>query len=457
MTTPRHSLLKSMLKSLLLPGVAAGIVGLLIVFNLVKQEYDELQDFALTSKAHLLLDLFEISQSSNATPPTLDLTALLAVENATLGPDERTTYRFIDSQGRTIVDSQEADPTVLSAVIGDGLVTAQGHRIAAVTAPGGAKTTVIVATPMTERNEAITDVLLSVAVGFVLLGLFFAVAAFVAVRKSVAVIGDLSRNIANKNEHDLSPIDRRNSFAEIEPAIDTLDTLMARLETALASERAFATNAAHELRTPLAVCLANVQRLKTKLKDPDQSMGAAEIEAGLKRLVRLIERLLQLSRAQSGLGTNPVEADINPVIRLMLKELRDREPSEDKLCIAPPTGAWFSQIDPDALGIILNNLFDNALKYASGPMPISVDASQAGRIVISNDCDALVPADLETIKLRFVRKATLSDGFGLGLSIVQSLCIQSGCTLEVFSPQPGLDRGFTAVLHLPPNVKEYIP
>jgi two-component system OmpR family sensor kinase len=87
MTTPRHSLLKSMLKSLLLPGVAAGIVGLLIVFNLVKQEYDELQDFALTSKAHLLLDLFEASQSANATAPTLDLTALLAVENATLGPD----------------------------------------------------------------------------------------------------------------------------------------------------------------------------------------------------------------------------------------------------------------------------------------------------------------------------------------------------------------------------------
>lgn len=449
MTTPRPSLLRTMLISLLLPGVVAGVLGVLVVFSLVKEEYDELQDLALIGKAHLLLDILQTSRTPNELSGHLDLSTLLAFESPMLETDEQTAYWFVDAAGHVIAQSPGNSPTLTGEEIEAGIRTAQGYRIAVVTSATGPKSTVIVAVPMIERNEAITDVLLGVSLGFVLLGLLFALSVFRSVRRTVAVIGDLSKNIADKNEHDLSAIDRQNSFAEIEPAIDTLDTLMLRLGSALASERAFATNAAHELRTPLAICLAHVQRLKTMLKDPVQSESAAEIESGLKRLVRLIERLLQLSRAQSGLGINPVEADINPILSLLLKELRDREPSHGRLVIKPQTGVWFSQVDPDALGIILNNLFDNALKYSAGRMPISVDASRPGRIVIANDCDGLKPADLDAIKHRFVRKAPLSEGFGIGLSIVQSLCDQSGCKIEISSPRQGQHHWFMAELELP--------
>jgi two-component system OmpR family sensor kinase len=192
-----------------------------------------------------------------------------------------------------------------------------------------------------------------------------------------------------------------------------------------------------------------VQRLRSTLREDGQTRSAEEIEVGLKRLVRLIERLLQMSRAQSGLGRNPIVTDINPVIALLLRELRDRVPSQDKLVVTPPTGTWPSHVDPDALGIILSNLFENALKYANADTPIRADASVPGRIVIENDCDPLSPADLEVIKRRFIRKAKISDGYGLGLSIVQALCAQSGCTLDVHSPPEGQARGFAAILTVP--------
>ena len=91
------------------------------------------------------------------------------------------------------------------------------------------------------------------------------------------MIAELSRNIAEKNEHNLSPIERENVFSEITPAIDTLDGLMGRLDRAITAERAFATNAAHELRTPVAICLAQAQRLRAKLSDPAKSSKSKQV------------------------------------------------------------------------------------------------------------------------------------------------------------------------------------
>ena len=439
------SLLKTLFKSLLVPGIVAAILGVFIVYSLVKEEYDELQDVTLLSKAHLLLQVFNAQgQAVNDPAETAPLNPL-SFEPEFLDAEELTVFWLLDGAGQVISHSPLAERSVLQMRVEDGLVTAGGYRIAAITAPDGGGS-VVLATPMGERNETIMDVLIGVIVSFALLGGFVAFAAYRAVGRSAAVIADLSAEIETKDAYDLSPIDRKNSFAEIEPALDTVDTLMERLDAALQAERAFATNAAHELRTPVAICVAHVQRLRTKLSDPDAVGSAAEIEQALKRLTRLIERLLQMSRAQSGLGVSAVKADIVPVVNLLLREMRARVPSPEMLVLTPPQGVWMSDVDPDAIGIVLNNLFDNALRHGSGDAPIVVDASQRGRIIVSNDCAALEPADLGAIKQRFARSATRSEGFGLGLSIVQELCIQSGSVLELSSPQNGKMRGFSAAV-----------
>lgn len=383
---------------------------------------------------------------ADRTPSPRDLAGLMAFEKATLEPEERTKYWFLDTAGLIIGQASGATDALLPDSIAPGLRTAYGHRYAVVASDTA---TVIVATPLIERNEDIRDVVFRTVLGFVVLSAIFGVAAYRAARKSAGVIARLSSNIAQKDEHNLTPIDRANSFAEIAPAIDTLDTLMARLDAAQSAERAFATNAAHELRTPVAISLAHVQRLKAQLQDPALTGSAVEIEQGLKRLIRLIERLPQMSRAQSGLGLATRSADITPVLQLLLRELNARATDTLQMQIIPPTGPWHSRVDPGALGIILGNLFDNALKYSSGAAPVLVDAQTPGSVIISNDCAALGAADLAAITERFIRKTPVAPGFGLGLSIVQELCDQSGCMLAVASPHPGTTRGFTATLSLP--------
>jgi two-component system OmpR family sensor kinase len=458
----RKSLFRTVLGSLVFPGALAVLVGVVAVYSVVKAEYDELFDIGLNSKAHLLLQIFEASFDPASPAQTLDAAKLLSFEQATITPDERPVFWFLDGSGTVVAQSPLAAAHAMADTIAgdtmtktdtetDGLRTLNGHRVAVLHSASGSGLTAIVAQPLRERNEALREVVIGVIASFVLLGLLVSGAAYWAVRRSVGIVADLSDTIAAKNAHDLSPIDRRNAFAEIEPAIDTLDTLMAQLDSALVAERAFATNAAHELRTPVAICLAHVQRLKTRLDDPAACDSAAEIESGLKRLTRLIERLLQMSRAQSGLGTGVQAHDITPVIALLMQELRDRAQPSAGLVLDYPTGAWPSRVDPDALGIILTNLFDNALKYASGDMAVGVDASQPGRVVISNDCDPLTPGALADITGRFIRKTALSDGFGLGLSIVQTLCTQSGCRIALHSPQPGSARGFSVTLTFPPQ------
>jgi two-component system, OmpR family, sensor kinase len=446
MTKRPTSLLNTLLGALLLHGIIAAILGVLIVYALVKEEYDELQDISLISKAHLLLELVAAQNRTEDIATMQDDTNPLSFEQTLMDEDrELTTFWVLDAAGDVVLRSPRADDAVLSARAKGGIVTALGYRIAEVSTPK-TSLTIVTAISMGERNEAIRDVLFGVITGFFLLGALVAFASYRAVKRSVTVIADLSAEIETKDAHDLTPIDRKNTFAEIEPAIDTIDTLMVRLEATLQAERAFATNAAHELRTPVAISVAHVQRLRAKLTDSETQKNAIEIEQGLKRLTRLIERMLQMSRAQSGLGVSAEKADIVPIIDLLLRELRERVPSSDLLSITPPKGVWMSKVDPDAVGIILNNLFENAIRHSTGDAMLSVDASQQGQIIISNDCAPLSASDIEDIKQRYHRSGATSDGFGLGLSIVQDLCHQSGSTLELASPPAGKSRGFVATV-----------
>ena len=441
------SLLRALLRSLLWPSLIAIAAGLVLSFWTVRQEYDEMLDIGLNNKAHLLLENLTMQDEGILGLP--EVSDLLAFEARTLDPEERTLFWYIDSEGNILQRSGLATPDMMPREQPEGFFTEHDYRFRVLSAEDMPKRRIVVGEPLVERNEAMRDILAGVMLSFAALVLIMAYAASRALQGAARKIDGLSEDIAAKSEHNLSPIDRAFSFAEFEPAIDTLDELMARLDAAINAERDFATVAAHELRTPVAICLAQAQRLKATAATEADAAKAAAVEQSLKRLARLIERLLQLSRAQSGLGTNAEADDLNTVLRLLLGELNERKPTALSLNILPPEGVYMSHINPDAFGIILNNLFDNALKYSDGPQGILIDASQAGVITVSNDCDALTEKEIQDIKKRFGRKSNLADGYGLGLSIVQALCEQTGCDFDIFSPMIGQTRGFVARIILP--------
>ena len=105
------------------------------------------------------------------------------------------------------------------------------------------------------------------------------------------------------------------------------------------------------------------------------------------------------------------------------------------------------QGDVDALGIVLNNLMENAIKYGAPEQPIRVIASTHPlQVRVINDSEPLPPTTLARLHERFFRVRPDSRGAGLGLSIVRALLAPTNIELQLYSPVPGESRGFEARL-----------
>jgi two-component system OmpR family sensor kinase len=216
----------------------------------------------------------------------------------------------------------------------------------------------------------------------------------------------------------------------------------------LESERTFATSAAHELRTPVASALAQVQRMRAETADAEAGRLIV-IEEALKRLTRLVERLLQLARADAGIGLNDRPQDIQGLLDIVLDDSRRNPARAHRLTVDLPHGPVLSPIDPDAFAIVVGNLIDNAFQHAPPATPITVEMLADGRVTVTNEGAVIAPTDLAGLKKRFQRGAGSGNGFGLGLYIAETIAQQMGGNLTLHSPPPDRISGFQAVFQAP--------
>ena len=299
-----------------------------------------------------------------------------------------------------------------AALSADGFHDAPGWRILRQSAEG---VVIEAAHATTWRNEE----MLEAALGFLLLVLPLIGLLLWVLRRIVAEatgpVAELARQVEGRGPDDLSPIGATGLPAEVKPLAIALDGYLARIEALRRSERDFIANAAHELRTPLA-SLRNRLALSA---DANVQMATGTVDA----LTRRVERLLQLSRLDAGLGLGRGPADLMRILKLLIDEL---DP-------APLRRIWLDDgdqehlavaADPDAVAILLRNLIENALDHGTGEVRIILSCN--GRLVIEN------PADQPGLPVTRFSPGPTSLGAGLGLSIVESLArvMQVSLTLE---------------------------
>jgi len=210
------------------------------------------------------------------------------------------------------------------------------------------------------------------------------------------------------------------------------------LETSLAAQRQFVANASHELRTPLAR-----QRAIGQVALADPEADASSLRAAHERVLaagaqqeRLIGALLALARGQAGVD-HLKTLDLGAVVaravahRQAEAELRGLVLSAE-LADAPFRG------DPRLVESLVGNLLDNSVRHnvASGWIEVST-ALHDGRAVltISNSGPVVDPAEvprlLEPFRRHAAARAARSEGFGIGLSIVQAVCDAHRAVLDV--------------------------
>jgi two-component system OmpR family sensor kinase len=269
-----------------------------------------------------------------------------------------------------------------------------------------------------------------------------------AVRASLAPLRRFGERLDARNARDLSPVPDGDIPSEIAPVAATLNRLLDRLKAAFDAERSFAANAAHELRTPLAGAIAQVQRLQSETGDTAAKARAAEIEATLKRLTRLSERLMQLARAEGGQLRLDRCSDLRIVARLVVDDVA-RTGSPGRIALKLPETPVMSDLDPDAFGILCRNLVENALRHGSDAAPVHVTLTRDGQLIVANDGPVLPPETLERLTARFERAGASADGSGLGLAIVAAIADRIESPLVLRSPRSGAASGFEASIRLP--------
>jgi two-component system OmpR family sensor kinase len=108
-----------------------------------------------------------------------------------------------------------------------------------------------------------------------------------------------------------------------------------------------------------------------------------------------------------------------------------------------------SDLDPDAFGIVLRNLIENALRHGANGRPIDVSLLNDGTLTVANEAAIIPEMTLSRLATRFERGGRSTEGSGLGLAIVAAIAERIGSKLVLKSPRAGRKSGFQASLQLP--------
>ena len=420
--------------------LAAGL-GVMVM----QDEFSEIFDSSLQETAQRLLPLVadDIAKRSAATPepPELDDPALV---------DEYLVYQVRDARGAILLHSHDAPATPFAAPLKRGFFEDDTYRYHTAVNAGGT-VFVQVADALANRREALTEGGMALLVPLAVLIPVSAGLIMVIVRRALRPVGMLGQAIGQKDGGNLTALSLDGLPPELASIGRSVNLLLERLKRAFEAEREFTANSAHELRTPIAGALAQTQLLIAALDEGTAHRRARQVEASLVKLMHLTEKLLQLARADAGIGTGPAETDLVAVLDVVIDEYRRQGASPERIHYKRPAGLRLrGPYNEDAFAIVLRNLIENALRHGSAGGTVDIAATD-GEIRIVNDCPALSTAELQAVRQRFGRGRTHAGGTGLGLSIVERMLAHMNGRLELASPAAGRSRGFEARILLSPQ------
>jgi two-component system OmpR family sensor kinase len=362
--------------------------------------------------------------------------------------DPSFTYFIRDRAGSVVLRDEHALDDIPSGVSPEGFGELAGHRSFTASDPRSCYSIIIIELS-DRRATAFRDSI--AALGWPLLALIPLIAGgvWLAMRLALRPLEALRRDIAQRDSHNLEPLRSDGHPAELAPIAEAVAALLERLKSALDAERAFAARSAHELRTPLAGALAQTQQLADELEGKPGIERVREIEAALKRLSTLSEKLLQMARIEAGFAKLDRGIDLLPVLTIVIGDINAGSTWRGRVQLDTGTATLVAPIDRDAFAIAVRNLVENALKHGAQDYPVRVVLEDEGTVRIRNAGRVVDGEELARLGQPFVRGETTADGSGLGLSIARSILKQAGGTLVLNSPASGSIEGFEAVMVLP--------
>jgi two-component system, OmpR family, sensor kinase len=271
--------------------------------------------------------------------------------------------------------------------------------------------------------------------------------------RAIRPVENISATAVKISAGDLS---QRINTAETESELGQLATVLnstfARLEAAFAQQKQFASDAAHELRTPVSVILTQTQTALNRERDAaDYKQTVEACQRAAQRMRKLITALLELARLDAGQEQmKRSRFDFSKTVGDCIELIR---PLADERGVKISTELAPLEIEGDSerLGLVVTNLLTNAVQYNHDGGEVKVGAKQENGMAILNvsDTGQGIPAeDLPRVFERFFRadKSRSSGNAGLGLAISKAIVAAHGGSIDVSSEE---NVGTTFTVHLP--------
>jgi two-component system, OmpR family, sensor histidine kinase QseC len=287
-----------------------------------------------------------------------------------------------------------------------------------------------------------------------------AVVLWLAIRRGLAPLHQLEAELANRSPARLDALPEDRLPRELAPLVRTMNTLFDRVRRAFDNERRFTSDAAHELRTPLAALRMQMQVAQRTADDTERQSALTKALRGTDRMTHLVAQLLALARLESTEAAGEMAVlDLSDLTAEAVAELESMAATKEIGLLARLDSVPAQAGNPALLRVLIRNLLDNALRYTPAQGRVEVNLlAHAGHTVlrIADNGTGVVTHEREKLGRRFNRFGPKTEeGVGLGLSIVRRIVELHGATLRfgdgldgvglsvevIFPEQTGLNDG----------------
>lgn len=417
-------------------------------------------DTGLRRQVDALSVAFEqLSTASEVRAAAASLTAIQQSERAALQADSDrevfSTYIVVLAADGSTVYRAPGAPTPDYAALPAGLSTIQagGQAWNVLAGPSGRWRMQVFDRADLRQNEVLRAVGPEVSSYLAVAFIITALAMVLAVRGGLVPLRRLSAAVAARAPGDLAPLGMQVRHSELRPLADALNSMFARLAAAMARERTFVHDAAHELRTPLAVIAAQAHVLAHAADSTARAEALRRLNGALARSSRVAGQLLRLAQLEERSEPSCAAMDLMPLVRDTVADFGARAADCGiELAVAAPD-AVTAYIEPAALRSILDNLVDNAMRHGAqhGTVEVRVvPGADAVRIMVVDDGPGIPADEREHVFERFRRgRQAMAAGAGLGLTIVQQAAANMGGSVSLEAGPGGRGCCFEVALPAP--------
>ncbi|MDO4938266.1 MAG: histidine kinase dimerization/phospho-acceptor domain-containing protein, partial [Sutterellaceae bacterium] len=282
--------------------VVAGLVASWATYYSTRSEFSDIFDSQLRQTA---LELVELGDTN--------------VQNISLvgqSPQLNMLVQIYDARDNRIYTSRHAVPLPISETPGfTNVITDSGKEWRQYTSTIGTKI-IQVAQPTDVRDDLAVSAAMRIVQPMFVLIPFLAIAIWFVIVQMLQPLNRTAKAVAMRSPSSLQPIEIKNLPFELKSLVDAINALLVRLGDSLSAQQRFASDAAHELRTPLAAIKLQAQLLE-RAKDPEtRAKYAGRLQQGVARATRLVEQLLTIARLDPDAAEKPMsEVDLAQVAK----------------------------------------------------------------------------------------------------------------------------------------------